>query len=405
MNEKLLNAIPADANRVLEVLYNGDSISEKFKLINKTVQWDTVLVEENIDISTLNDKYDVIIFDNVLENIADPDKFLKMTFDLCNPTGKLICRIKNMSHINIIQQLLSGDMSEVNVYKKFITIPSAYKLLLNSGWLPNLKDYDVIEHETPEFVSHIVSASINIGIPQEVCARNIFIDQFIIDCTKTSYTINESLTPFSVVVAVNNAAQFNINILESPGLKEINAEIIPVTGAKNAAEAFDIGKKQASHKWILYCHQDVYFPVGSGKEISKMLATVADENINTSLFGFAGLSTNSGAYSGLVIDRTSRFDFNETSNSISIDEFAVILSSESIHKIDPELGWHCWGTDLCINANYILKTKSPKILRISLFHNSLNNSVLTPEYYNSAVVLKNKYPALPIIPTLNGDIK
>lgn len=412
INEKLLTAIPTDATRILEFNTTKSNLYNGFKSKNPSVYWHTINIEENNDISTYGENYDVIIFDNVLENIENTDEFLKMTFDLCNPTGKLICCIKNMAHINIIQHLLGGDISDDNISKKFLSISSSYKLLLNAGWLPNLKDNYSIGHESSELMSHLRSAAKTIGISNEACTRNIFIDQFIVDCVKKpSIDNSEKLTSFSVVVAVNRPSQFNINVLESPGLKEVNAQIIQVSNAKNAADALENGKKEVSNEWILYCHQDVYFPVGSGIAIAKMLASVKKENINRTIFGFGGLNKNElhTEYSGLVIDRTSRFDFDDTNRAISIDELAVIISKDSIHEIDSTLGWHCWGTDLCLTANHrkTMYTLPPKIVRIPVFHNSYGGHDLSEykDYEQSAKILKNKYPELSIIQTLNGDIK
>ena len=52
-------------------------------------------------------------------------------------------------------------------------------------------------------------------------------------------------------------------------------------------------------------------------------------------------------------------------------------------------------------------TLPPKIVRIPVFHNSYGGHDLSEykDYEQSAKILKNKYPELSIIQTLNGDIK
>jgi hypothetical protein len=43
---------------------------------------------------------------------------------------------------------------------------------------------------------------------------------------------------------VNRPWQYELNILRSLGLREVNAEIIPVSNANSAAEAYQIGAEK-----------------------------------------------------------------------------------------------------------------------------------------------------------------
>ena len=84
---------------------------------------------------------------------------------------------------------------------------------------------------------------------------------------------------------------------------------------------------------------------------------------------------------------------------VSIDELAVMMRRDSAHRVDPALGWHLWGTDL------ILAGPAPaKIVRVPLFHNSLNDGVLPPAYHVSAAYLRAKYPDAGRIDSLCGSI-
>jgi len=108
----------------------------------------------------------------------------------------------------------------------------------------------------------------------------------------------------AVVVAVNNDKQFSEYVLASPGLKEIKAQIIPVRGEKSGAEAFYQGVQQTECPWILYCHQDVFFPEGSGQAIEKILPSLSKDTI----LGFAGMvgKRNSEDVKGAGIVQTGR---------------------------------------------------------------------------------------------------
>lgn len=202
----------------------------------------------------------------------------------------------------------------------------------------------------------------------------------------------------SVICAVNDDQQLRENVLASPGLKEIETQIIPITGARNAAHAYYEGLKQATGDWTLYCHQDVYWPVGSGSLIKKKLDTISQYDAPETVIGFAGKQGSTSC--GLVLDRGNLLDFGATTtDATSIDELAVILYRYSALKIDPALGWHLWATDLCFQA------RRAEIVQIPVHHNSKHGYTLPREFHESGKVLFNKWPKIRPILTLCGDIR
>lgn len=205
-------------------------------------------------------------------------------------------------------------------------------------------------------------------------------------------------TNLAVVVAVNDEKLFLDYVLASPGLKEIAAQIIPVRGSTSAAEAFYKGVKETDCPWILYCHQDVYFPDGSGSSIEKLLPSISKDTV----LGFAGMAgkLNSDDVEGAGLVQSGRsglLDFpSKRTDAISLDEFAVVLNRECKYKIDPKLGWHLWGTDLCLQS--ALDGLSAQVERVLLTHYSSHDYVgyggLPAEFFDSQKVLIEKYPQL-----------
>jgi hypothetical protein len=202
----------------------------------------------------------------------------------------------------------------------------------------------------------------------------------------------------AVVVAVNNEELFKANILSSPGLQEIGAQIIPVRGAKSAAEAFEQGIQETTCPWIIYCHQDVYFPENSGREIERLVSHTSKNTIT----GFAGLATDATGV-GLVDDRGMILDWPETDKAISVDELAVVLHRDCEYKIDATLGWHLWATDLCLQA--MADGQYAQVPRIMVRHNSPHNRELPPEFYVSKRLLADKYSQIQVIHTLCTTIR
>ena len=123
-----------------------------------------------------------------------------------------------------------------------------------------------------------------------------------------------------------------------------------------------------------------------------MLDTIAREQTANTLIGFAGVARHDNHLrpAGFVIDRAKRFDHPRSDTATSLDEFAVALTADSVHVPDSALGWHLWGTDLCLAAP--ARGGQVRIERVALFHNSYNDGRLPPAFHASAQTLREKYP-------------
>jgi hypothetical protein len=139
--------------------------------------------------------------------------------------------------------------------------------------------------------------------------------------------------------------------------------------------------------------------------IARHLGNLSAKGATASAVGFAGLeerADGSTVMAGMVIDRKRLFKYSTSDAASSIDEFAVALHSEAQVKIDPRLGWHMWGTDLCLQAKQNLSQYSSSVVDIPLFHNSTNDYALPSEFHRSVETLFAKYKNLYLINTLCG---
>jgi hypothetical protein len=342
---------------------------------------------------------------------------LSALYDLSAPNAKIVCCLPNMAHLSVIERMVAGDISYDDMglldktHTRFFSASSAFKTFLDSGWLPHLQDQYRVEATQSAFTNHIVQAAMALGVPANTAVFNLGLYQMILVCQKWSMKFlaqPSASVPFSVIVPVNRPWQLDLNIARSPGLKEVNAEIIQVKGARSAAEAFEIGSQKATHAWRVMAHQDVYFPVGSGFALAKHLGALEQAGATPLPVGFAGLELQgdgSVRYAGMVIDRTSLFSHGPSCGAASMDEFAVALHRDALVKPDRSLGWHLWATDLCIQAQRLAQQPIAQILEVPLFHNSTNDYGLPDAFHESAQQLLNKYPDLASIPTLCGLIE
>ena len=439
LNLKLLEAIPAGARRVLELGCANGRLGRRFKELHPGVTWwgvemapeaaataaqhlDRVvrLDLDTAELAQLEGGFDVIVIGDLLEHLREPARVLEALYDLGTPDAQIVCCLPNMAHLSVIERLVAGDISYDAMglldatHVRFYSPSSAFKTFLDAGWLPHMPEQYRVEVPQTHFAAKIVEAAQLLGLPAETALRNLGCYQMIIVCRKwamESLRGNGPSAPFSVIVPVNRAWQYELNIARSPGLKEVGAEIIPVQGADSAATAYTFATQRARHAWHLLVHQDVYFPTGSGFALARQLGALEAAGRTRGPVGFAGLATSgqrdgSVRHAGLVVDRTTLFQHPGTDAALSIDEFAVALHRDAVVSIDRTLGWHLWATDLCLQAAASGDARAAAtILEAPLFHNSTTAWQLPEAFHASAAVLLEKHAQLDRIPTLCGELQ
>ncbi|MFM9914499.1 MAG: class I SAM-dependent methyltransferase [Rhizobacter sp.] len=437
LNLKLLDAIPPTARRVLELGCANGLLGRRFKELHPAAVWWGVDVSadavaaasqhldralqldlDNADLSVLEGGFDVIVIGDLLEHLRTPERLLGALYDLGTDDARIACCLPNMGHLSVIERLVAGDISYDaaglldRTHTRFFTPSSAFKTFLDSGWMPHLKDQYRFKLPQTHFAARILNAAVALGLPAETAEHNLGLYQMILVCEKwplQSLLRPGPRVPFSVIVPVNRPWQHELNVARSPGLQEVDAEVICVQGADSAAAAYASGAQRASHAWRVMAHQDVYFPTGSGFALAQQLGAVERAGLTGAPIGFAGLEPDparlgSVRLAGLVIDRTTLFRHPPSAGAVSMDEFAVALHRDSAVAIDPSLGWHLWATDLCLQAEQMAQQPIAQILDVPLFHNSTHAYRLPPEFHDSASVLMDKYPARPRFATLCGEL-
>jgi methyltransferase family protein len=431
LNEKLLAAIPQDARSVLELGCANGHLGAACKrrsalrwtgvdqsaaaLAAAATRLDAVVSMDldSPDAARLGGNYDLVVCGDVLEHLRDPAACLRVAHTVSAPGARLVCCVPNMAHATVIARLLAGDLSydEAGLldatHVRFLSRASTFKLLLDCGWLPNVCDRYVVGHSSQAFLQGLIGAARQLGIPEQTALTNLVSYQLIIDCIKSPPPPAQAEgASFSVVVPVTNRQQLELNVLRSPGLAEVRAAIIPVEGARDPAQALASARTRVVTPWIVFCHQDVYFPSGSGRALAALLGSLPRAAARTALVGFAGVGEHEPGVlgpAGLVIDRSARFDHPASAAAVSIDEFAIALGADTIHAIDPACGWHLWATDLCLAA-LAGRGGEARIARVPLFHNSYNDGRLPAAFHETARLLRAKYPQFPAIATLCGVI-
>jgi hypothetical protein len=201
--------------------------------------------------------------------------------------------------------------------------------------------------------------------------------------------------PFSVIVPVNRPWQHELNVARSPGLQEIDAEVICVQGASSAAAAYVSGSQRASHAWRVMAHQDVYFPTGSGYALAQQLGAVEQAGLIGAPIGFAGLEPDPARKgtvrkAGLVIDRTTLFRHQPSAGAVSMGLPRRRAASRRVSIISHWAGTVGHRPVPAGRAEAAAERADPDVL----FHNPTNAHQLPPEFHSSARVLMDA-PDLP----------
>ena len=131
VNHDLLDSIPQTASRVLEIGCGSGALGAAYKLLNPRstyvgveivpevadsarVRLDQVVcgdVEDpQLDIPLVGgEKYDCLVYGDVLEHLRDPWTVLQRHLDLLSESGLVLACIPNVQHWSVIANLLAGD--------------------------------------------------------------------------------------------------------------------------------------------------------------------------------------------------------------------------------------------------------------------------------------------------------
>ena len=157
---------------------------------------------------------------------------------------------------------------------------------------------------------------------------------------------------FSVVCCVNRPAVARSCLLASPCLAPgVGHQLLLVGGAGSAGAGMATGLALAHHGWLVMVHQDVYLPPGWDVRFGQALDAALAQHPNLAVAGVYGV-TAAGAHVGHVLDR-GRWLGEPLAGAVpvrSLDELLLAVRVGSGLCAAAELGWHLYGTDLCLAA-------------------------------------------------------
>jgi hypothetical protein len=398
----LLDALPP-RRHILALGPSTERLKTRYLERNGDARWTTVDWAE-ASARRLRERgaaFDLILLGDARRGLCDLPTLLLDLHAVCTEDAEVIVCVRNGGSAAEIEAQLYGERGCCGD----LSPRSAFKVLLDGGWLPAATGGYNIRHPNARYLGSLVDAAAFLGISKTAVERNLCAYELVLKCRRDRAPRDGSdRIDVTVVVHVVNETQAMLNAARSPGLQEIGANLIFDRDSESAAAAVASARTSSESPWFLVCEDDVYFPRGFGHRLAQAVAHRAPSD-EPQLVGFAGVGIDSdgaAAPAGLMIDRFKLFDFPATRRAVAMEDCAVLLHRELALPLDPELGWDLWATDVCLRSTG--NTSRAEIVRVPLFHNAQDDPSITERLLMSAMELTEKYSNIPTILTKDWSI-
>ncbi|MBF0271300.1 MAG: methyltransferase domain-containing protein [Magnetococcales bacterium] len=413
INVHLLNQVPATAGRILEigcgagalgacvkermpgVVYHGLELDPE-AASSAAARLDRVFVGsiESDLLSQVEAGYDCIVFGDVLEHLYDPLTALRRVRPLLQPGGIVLCSVPNAQHHSVLASLLSGDFQYQDAglldrtHVRFFTYASFIKLMLDAGLVPEIVDATIWD-PAPEF-SAALKATL-IPLRQDPVRGTFYFSayQYIFrGRLNPGYDVSEPLAfPISFIVPTNDRRVLGDNFLSSAIFRQPHPhQLILLENQPSAGAALANGVRQALHDFVVYAHQDVYLPDRWDLQFTRRVFQARQSLPEARVFGVYGvnLRDGEGVHHGLVMDRHwARESGGPLPVAVeSLDEMLIGFWKAGFPGVNPELGYHFYGTDLV--CAYREQGGCAAVVEALCFHNSGLGFAVDQAFHHSA---------------------
>jgi SAM-dependent methyltransferase len=429
LNRHLLQAVPDHCLRILEVGCANGNLGARLKegrpdrtvygieldpaaasaarrRLDAVFEIDVEAEMPPIDLASL----DCIIYGDVLEHLIEPWQVLRRHRALTAPSGIVLCSIPNIQHHSVLKQIMRGDFQYRKkglldeTHLRFFTFATVFKMLLDASFEPLLIDTidigggDALIESAAPLVTEVRG---DMGRVR----RFMNAQQLIVRGRPLPIIDDRAVEmPVTIVACVNDEDQLNSNLLSSPDLGDDSPhELLLYRGCESAAEGLNEGISQARNELVVLVHQDVYLPHGWIHRLHEQwrLAEASGPVGVAGVFGSRQVPTfvesrqdsDARGLVGRVVDRDhlhSTTDHDDFPCPVDyLDELVLVVPRSTPLSLDASLGWHLYGTDLCLQAQR--QGLGTFVLDALCMHNTLTSSAPPSDYQRSAGVIATKW--------------
>jgi hypothetical protein len=214
------------------------------------------------------------------------------------------------------------------------------------------------------------------------------------------------LDQLAVIAAINREDILARDLMASPLLAAPQVEQFFCRGAQNIGEAYHQGTEATTAEYMIFAHQDVYFPEGWHIHLQTAVDALADRDENWAVLGCYGV-TEEGAKAGHVwssgMQKELKTDFQSPLKVNSLDELVLVVRRSSGIRFDRALPhFHLYGTDIVQTAKKA--GFGSFVIEAPVIHNSDQLFRLDKGYRQAYTYMCNKWRVDPPIRTLTGPI-
>ena len=375
---------------------DGQAATRLDRLLSEDLEHDSPALEKQ--------RFDCIVADDALARHAAPCEILRRLRPLLRPGGHLIASLTNAQHWSVIDGLLRGNLQRSGMSwgprppsgAAAFAIADIVKLFLDAGYLPRIVDRRSIS-APPEWLMAAQATLARQGIDLSSFASRSQTCQYIIEARPIDLpgTSETPARPITVGACINDPDVLRENLFASPCLNSGRHETLTVENAPSAGDGLNALIARANHELVVLAHQDVYLPDWWIDRLWRQYDMARrDTGDRVGVMGVYGLNiTPCGIrHCGHVVDREFLLD-EATPLPVpvdSLDELLLIVPKNTPLRFDPGLGFHLYGTDICLAA------KASRLHAICIdapcHHDSKQGDTLPQAFANSKDILHAKWP-------------
>ncbi len=364
---------------------------------------------DNADVPVAPGSVDCIVYADALPRLADPLATLRRHRALLSPSGTVTCSVPNLQHHSIVRDVVRGVFPYAEgtlldpAYRHLYTSAAVMQLLLDAGYAP-----DTVDRLTDDGDEAMAMAAAPLfewlGVGAVDAERDLGTTTLIVRGVPLPDVGVEPEVPVTVVACVNDDAQLEANLARSPCLQAGRPhQLLVFRGCASAAEGLNAGIDQAEHEFVVFVHQDVYLPEQWPARLVSQWRRAESAGGPIGVAGVFGVLDRKVPFDaiGRVVHRDRLLSHRSLPADVDgLDELLMVVRRDTPLRVDPDLGWHLYGTDLALQAQR--RHLRVVVVDAPCHHNSLTGRVPS-KYRDSERVLARKWrDELPIHTNLSS---
>jgi hypothetical protein len=202
----------------------------------------------------------------------------------------------------------------------------------------------------------------------------------------------QTLMTWAIISAVNDEEVVRSCLLNSPGITGATP-IIQKRGCSSAAEAYNTAIEESQADFLVFVHQDMYFPEGWIQRVGQAIEIINRTDRNWGVVGVWGVDENGESKGHVFCTASMRLlgqGWEGGREVVALDEIVLILRKSSGLRFDEELGgFHMYGADICLEA----ARRGMKCYAISAFcvHNSNTYRLFPFAFWKGYMKMRRKW--------------